>query len=356
MKKTAQLFFLIFMIILVSCRKEEPPVKEYQEDKGVFICNEGNFMSGNSSLSFFNTNTKEVSNQVFYNANGFPLGDVCQSMKIFGNYGFIVINNSGKIMVINTSTFKHIASISNLPSPRYVEIISSTKAYVSDYSSHYITIIDPSQFTIGGNIPIGATTEAICKSDDFVFVSSWSFGNKIYKIDSRIDKIVDSVEVVIQPNSIVFDKNKKLWVLSDGGFNGLSYGWENAALSRINPEDMSIEAVFTFENKEFSPTRLQISKGGDTLYYLNGGWGLMHPSSGVCQMSISDNSLPQTALIQENGRMFFGLGIHPSNGDIYISDAKDYVKKSVVYRYTPQANLLDSFRVDIGAGYFCFKE
>lgn len=355
MKNPACFYFLLFIIIFASCRKEEPPVKEYQEDRGVFICNEGNFMSGNASLSFFNLKTNEIRNQVFYNANGFPLGDVCQSMKIFGNYGFVVMNNSGKIMVINTSTFKHIATISNLPSPRYVEIISDTKAYVTDYSSLSISIIDLNQFTLSGSIHIGATTETICKSENSIFVSSWSYGDMIYKIDTRIDKVTDSVKVVIQPNSVVVDKNKKLWVLSDGGFNGLSYRWENAALTRINPEDMSIEAVFTFDNKDLSPSRLQISKGGDTLYYLNGGWGIVDPSSGVCRMLISDNTLPETALIKEDGRSFYGLGIHPSDGNIYISDAKDYVKKSWVYRYTSQANLVDSFKVDIGAGYFCFK-
>ncbi len=356
MKKKSHYLLLLFVLLVTACRKEPLPIKEYDAERGVFICNEGNFMSGNASLSFFNINTNEISNHVFYNANSFPLGDVCQSMKIIGSYGFVIVNNSGKIMVINTTNFKHIATISNLPSPRHLEFISETKAYISDYTNHSVSIINPTTFQQLGSVYVGATTEAICKGGDFIYASSWSFGQKIYKIDTRIDKVVDSVSVVIQPNSMVIDKNQKLWVLSDGGFNGSSYGWVNAALTRINPQDMSIEEVFTFGNKDLSPSRLQITQGGDTLYFLNGGWGIQISASGVCRMTITDNSLPSSAIIPENGRLFYGLGIHPRDGSIYVSDAQDYVKKSWVYRYSSQVNLLDSFKVDIGAGYFCFKE
>ena len=353
--KNQYLFGFLLIISLFSCKKEPLPVKEYQEGMGVFICNEGNFMSGNASLSFYNTITKKVSNHIFYNANGFPLGDVCQSMKIYGNYGFVVVNNSGKIMVINTANFKHVATISQLSSPRFVEIITATKAYVTDYANSSISIFNPSTFQQTGSIAVGSTTEAICRLGDFVFVSTWSFGQKIYKINANSDQVVDSVTVVIQPNSMATDKNGKLWVLSDGGFNGNTYGWVNAALTRINPQDMSIEEVFTFDNKDLSPNRLQVTSGGDTLYFLKGGWGVNKANTGVCRMSIYEKTLPNTAIIPENGRLFYGLGIHPIDGSIYVSDALDYVKKSWVYRYNSQANLVDSFQVEIGAGYFCFK-
>ncbi len=353
MKYLKCLFFIL--PILVSCKKEKPQTKEYLVDEGVFICNEGNFMSGNASLSFFNTKTNKLYNKVFYNANNFPLGDVCQSMAIYGDYGFVVINNSGKIMVINTNTFKYIATINDLISPRYIEIISSSKAFVTDYNSGIITVFNPTTFQKTATISIGSSTEAICSLNNYIFVSSWSYNNKVFKIDATTNQVVDSLSVVIQPNSVVIDKNNKLWVLSDGGFEGSPYGWEKAAITRIDPFSFEIEQVFEFPNKNSSPTKLCINGSKDTLYYLNGGWGETYSQSGVCKMAISDNSLPQHVLITQGNHLFYGLSIDPHNNILYVSDAVDYIQKGWVFRYKSNGSIIDSCKVDIGPGSFCFK-
>ncbi|MDE6070728.1 MAG: YncE family protein, partial [Alistipes sp.] len=43
--------------------------------RGLFIANEGNFMYGNASLSYYDPERKHVENEVFARANAQKLGD-----------------------------------------------------------------------------------------------------------------------------------------------------------------------------------------------------------------------------------------------------------------------------------------
>jgi hypothetical protein len=49
------------------------------------------------------------------------------------------------------------------------------------------------------------------------------------------------------------------------------------------------------------------------------------------------------------------LTICPRTGDVYIADAIDYVQQGMVYRYSSDGVLIDSFYVGIIPGAFCWK-
>lgn len=358
MRKVLNVLSVVFLSSLFwACNPEdEPELVNYASEKGVFICNEGNYTYGNASLSFFDPEKKEIGNHVFYQANGFPVGDVCQSMSIIDSLGFLIINNSGKILVFNIHTFKHKATIAGLSSPRYMVRVSDSLAYVTDLYSPYISIINVQSFKKTGEIKVGRSTEGIVKMGDFVYVSSWSFQNKVYKINCQSKQIVDSLTVTKQPNSLVIDKNNKLWIISDGGFQGIPGGQEMAALTRIELESFEVEQVFNFQDISFSPRRLNLNKNGDTLFFIVGGWKTQTvENGGVFAMDVSASQLPDKPFIEQERRLFYGLGIDPSSSVIYVSDAIDYQQQGWVFRYSPKAEKLDSFKADISPGFFCFK-
>ncbi len=347
---------VFFFGFIYGCEDEHQSETVYNATKGVFICNEGNFTFGNATLSFFNTETSEIHNQVFYHANNFPLGDVCQSMAIADTFGYLVMNNSGKVLVISTNTFRHIHTISGLTSPRFIGLISPDKAYITDMYSPDITIINPTTYQVTGSVHIGMSTEQLVIHNNHAYVTGWSFNNKVYKIDCNTDQLVDSVTVGKQPNSIVLDKNQKLWVLSDGGYEGSPYGNEKPAITRIDAASFTVEQVFEFPDINNSPMMLCLNASKDILYYINGGWGSAGLNgSGIFSMPVTAASLPLDPFIPENSRMFYGLGFDREESVIYVSDAVDYTQNGYVFRYTVSGEKIDSFAVGISPGSFCFK-
>jgi hypothetical protein len=59
--------------------------------------------------------------------------------------------------------------------------------------------------------------------------------------------------------------------------------------------------------------------------------------------------------LEYNDTIYYGLTIDPVSGDVYIADAIDYTQQGMVYRYSKDRELLDSFYVGIIPGAFCWK-
>jgi len=152
---------------------------------------------------------------------------------------------------------------------------------------------------------------------------------------------------------MVLDKNNRLWVLSDGGFTGSSFGQENARLTQIDLSTNTVIETLVFDNIDASPTHLQINATGDSLFYIYGSWSTIS-SAGIHSMSISDTGLPQTALIPQQTGLFYALGFDKVNNELYISNAKDYSQAGEIYRFTSSGVAIDTFNVGITPGSFCF--
>lgn len=336
-------------LVVFSCGNDLTTGGEqyYRAGKGVFVCNEGNYMYGNASLSYYNPATRETDNEIFYNANNFPLGDVCQSMSIIDSKGFVVVNNSGKIYVIDINTFKYVGVIAGLTSPRYIMKVSDEKMYVTDLYTPEISIIDTKTLTRTGSIAMPvSSTERMVMHNGYVYVCAYSGSDKIFKIDPATDQIVSSLTVTKQPNSMAVDANGALWVLCDGGYYGSPLGQERATLIKVNTERFAVEKIYSFPSMDMSPSSLCATAQGDSLYYVN---------TSVYKMSVSDTSLPSESFVSGEGKLFYALAVDVENGEVYVSDAVNYVQKGTVMRYSGMGRLIDSFKADINPGEFCFK-
>ncbi|MBW6481787.1 MAG: hypothetical protein K0B10_01880 [Vicingaceae bacterium] len=340
---------LSLLLILFSCKKEEvgPQCKNCIEnpiipnsDSKILIVNEGNFGFGNASISLYNPTSNVLNNNVFQQVNTYPLGDVAQSGVLFENKLYIVVNNSGKIEVVNKDTYNSIATITGLISPRHMLPINSSKAYVSNIFSNQIQILNLSNNSISGGITTSSNwTEEMLLFNDTAYVCDMK-NNNLLLINTTNDLLIDSVKMGVQPNSIVIDKNNKFWILCDGGFNT-----DFPKLIKFNPQTRTIEQTLIFTDINSSPSDLSIDGNKENLYFIN-----YH----VYKINCTDNVLPTSNWLSNNSQVFYSIGIDPYANNIYISDAKDFVQSSSILRYSENGVLLHSFQAGINAGQFLF--
>lgn len=349
-------FVLLGMLLLhTGCMKWEYGLEEdfSVSDEGLFICNEGNFQYGNATLSYYDPATKTIENEVFYRANAMKLGDVVQSMTIRNGIGWVVVNNSHVVFAIDTRTFKEVGRITGLTSPRYIHFVSDTKAYITQIWDNRIFIVNPQRYEITGYIEVpnmtmeSGSTEQMVQQGRYVYVNCWSYQNRILKIDTETDTVVDFLTVGIQPTSLALDCNGKLWTVTDGGYEGSPYGHEAPSLYRINIEDgkFEVEQQFEFEFGD-APSEVQLNGTRDKLYWLN---------DDVWEMDVTADRVPERPFLPNNGTIYYGLTVCPRTGDVYIADAIDYVQQGKIYRYSSAGMLVDEFYVGIIPGAFCWK-
>lgn len=346
---------LALLLLPASCMKWEYGLEEEFDTsgstEGLFICNEGNFQYGNATLSYYNPTTKEVENEVFYRANAMKLGDIAQSMVIRDGIGWVVVNNSHVVFAIDPHTFKEVGRITNLTSPRYIHFLSDEKAYITQIWDNRIFIVNPKLYKITGYIEVpnmtmeSGSTEQMVQYGKYVYVNCWSYQNRILKIDTETDKVVDELVVGIQPTSLVMDCNNKLWTVTDGGYEGSPYGHEAPSLYRIDAETFTIEKQFRFKFGDW-PSEVQLNGTKDKLYWLN---------DDVWMLDLTKEHAQPEVFLPYDGTLYYGLTVCPRTGDVYIADAIDYVQQGMVYRYSKDKKLLDSFYVGIIPGAFCWK-
>lgn len=336
-------FFAALFLFVMACKSDKPPAQpphHYPNSAaGVWVANEGNFMFGNADVSFYDPLTKEVANNVYSQANGLPLGDVLQSMYFSpDSLIFLVVNNSSKIEVVNQRDFTHHSRITGLTSPRYM-VTAGSKSYVSDLYAHGLHVINHQTATKTGFIPLRGWTEALELIGQELWVGNMQTG-KIYAVNTQTDQVIDSVAVGIEPNSMVHDQHGNLWVLC-GGKDAIP-----GSLWKVNPQTRTILNQWSFSSAQFRPSHLVLNGASQTLHFI---WG------GVQTFELGAETWPPTTLIAANGRNFYGLGLAP-NGDWYVSDAMDYVRRGFVYRYDAQVIPLDTFAAGIIPSRFYFGQ
>lgn len=357
--KTKQLLVVSFAMTMAisACKKDDPQAETPATptpsayESGVFVTNEGPFSNGSGTISYFDKTNSTVSNDIFQSKNGYPLGSIVQSMAIYNSKGYIVVNNAGKVEIVDAGTFASVGVVSGLNSPRCFLGVNSTTGYVSEWGADGMTgavkVVNLSTNTVTSTIATGKGAENMLKVGNKVYVAcGGGFGNDsvITVIDALTNTVTGTIEVGENPKSLQVDANGKIWVLCAGKF-ALDFSLEKpGSLVRIDPTADSVELSLPLTSTYSQPFHLVINAAKTSLYYTF--------DSKVYTQSANSSTLNTTAVISRN---FYSLGIDVANDYIYGGNAGNFSANGNVLRYNASGTVIDSFAVGIIPGGFCFK-
>jgi DNA-binding beta-propeller fold protein YncE len=320
--------YLFIFITILSCVKLEPDQKNgsitLNSDGRVLIGNEGGFTYGNASLSLYSKNTYEFSDSVYYFLNNSSkLGDVLHSMYHIDHEIYLVMNNSGKIIVVDDETLIYKREISPLTSPRKILKVSTGKFYITDIYANNVNVYNSIDESID-QITLYGWCEELVAVNGKAFICNID-SNQINVIDIATNTLSDVIPIQGKPTCIREDNLQRLWVLSrkDNPNNN------SHSISLINPQTNSIIKSFALDNNGSSPISLRINNSTNQVYFIN---KHLYRINGI------DNS-EQEVIWNNTGENFYNLEIDPYTNDIYLTDAKDYVSSGSVIILDSDGNL-----------------
>lgn len=306
------LTILLFLILCFSgCKGEKNPSPEklsITKGQMVLVCQEGNFRWGNAEVGVYNRQNEVWVEKAYYAANQKAIGDVCQSALLWQNLWWIVVNNSGKIVLLNPETLQEVGQIQGLTSPRYILPVGPEKAYLSDLYANRLWILSGSPARVSGQIPIAHWTEEMLESNGMIYVYS-PHSKFLFQINPETDQLIDSIAFPAKISGIAKAAEKGIWVAyGDAGQAGISL-WNPTTNLLKNWNTGSLPAPFS----------LASSTSGDSLFFI----------SGKPRMLCSwDTLFPNQAIREDWVGNWYGLAYHAPRQELWLSDAKDYVQKS----------------------------
>ncbi|MFA9289790.1 MAG: YncE family protein [Solirubrobacteraceae bacterium] len=335
--KTIKLLHILFfgLLIFQSCTKDEEIVSLASYENGFFIPNEGNFGRDEGEVTFISNDLQTVKQDVFKSENnGAVLGNVLQSIAIYQDKAYLVVNSSNKIEVVDRKTFKKIATInSQLNNPRYIAFANG-KGYVTNWGAgsnpndDYVAVLNLSTNTVDSTIPVVEGPEKIESYNNNLYVAhqgGLNFNDKISVINSS-NNSVSTIGVGDVPKDMAV-YNNQLFVLCSGKESYHSGGKTDGNLNVINLLNNSVSTLKPFTDSK--PSQMALS--GNELFYTQG--------KKVFKANLSSTTFSTQEIISSALAIPYGFNVDANR--IYFLDAVDYAGSfGKVYIYTKQGSLV----------------
>ena len=372
MKKIQLSFTMILGVIisiLSSCREDEHiVVSDVQiiRDKidpnskiaGMYLVNEGNMGSNKCTLDFLDYTEGIYMRNIYPERNPTivkELGDVGNDVQIYGNKLYIIVNCSNKVEVLDARTGVRIKQI-EIPNCRYI-CFRREHAYVSSYVAGVLIDpnaplgavfkIDTASLQVVDKVTVGYQPEEMVVLGDYLYVAN-SGGYRVPYYDNTVSVVEfegfrqeQQIVVGLNLHRIKADKYGKLWVSSRGNYNDI-YSPSGSVPSNLFVLDKRVGYNEMIVTDTINVPCSNMAIHGDSLYLYSHDYDNITQQStltyGIINIKtkkvVSKNFI--TDGTEKEIKMPYGISIHPETGDIYVTDAKNYVSTGTLSCYNKE--------------------
>ena len=363
MKTVRKILFLplLCLAVLFACREIElvvpteyellpgVPIDPDARPAGMYLLNEANMGSNKSSIDYVDFRNAYYVRNIYAERNPEvvkELGDVGNDIHIYGNKLYAVINCSHKVEVMDVRTCKRIGQV-DIPNCRYIRFAKG-KAYVSAYVGPVaidpnaqlgaVYEVDTASLAVTRKVTVGYQPDELEVLGEYLYVAN-SGGYRAPDYDSTVSvveiygmKQIQKIPVGINLHRIRKDRYGKLWVTSRGDYNTIP-----SRLYVLDRKDKNSKEMVVKDTLDIPCSEMYIQ--GDSLYFYSVEWnkqterntvtyGIIDVRTGqlVTDHFITDGT-DQDIVIP------YGICVHPTTGDIYVTDAKNYVSSGVLHCY-----------------------
>lgn len=358
--KPLKIFFFYFLPLLsvaTGCREDELVVPtEYDiipehpapdtRIRGFYLVNEGNMGSNKCTLDWFDYFTGLYARNFYAERNPNvikELGDVGNDIGIYGSKLYVVVNCSHKVEVMDARTGIRLGQV-DIPNCRYVRFHRG-KAYVSSYVGPVLIDanapkgavyeVDTTSFAVTRKVTVGYQPEEMEIVDDYMYVANSggyrapAYDNTVSVIQMVDFKQVQQIPVGINLHRLKKDRYNKLWVSSRGDY-------------QTRPSRLYVlEKQKGYNRMEVSDTIpvacSNMAIHGDSLFYYATEWNNFTASNTISYgiIDVRTHEVVSTNFITDGTEkeitIPYGIAIHPETGDIFVTDAKNYVSSGTLY-------------------------
>ena len=330
--------------MLAGCRHDEMVIPSETDEiggitkglGGLYLLNEGNMGSNKCTIDYYDFSSGEYHRNIYPERNPnevMELGDVGNDMAIYGSRLYVVVNCSHKMEILDARTGVKLGKV-DIPNCRFVKFHDGN-AYVSSYIGPVgadpncplgaVFRVDTLSMTITGEVAVGYQPEEMEIVDGTLFVAN-SGGYRPPEYDRTISAInldTFTLDYTIDADINLFrlrkDNYGRLWATSRG--NNADIQGKILMLQRGEGESR-------YKTARSLPVKADnICLRGDSLLYISSDrtFGAIDVRTGA-QLGnfISDGTDSEITHP-------YGLAVHPKTGDIFITDAKNYVSSGTLY-------------------------
>lgn len=345
MKKNVLKWALPLTLLIAACNKDDdaplpPPVASA---KGIYVLSEGGFGSNNTKLAFYNIASSSVTGSFFEQQNpsqSAGLGDTGNDMIQYGSKLYILMNVSGNVTVLNASDAKLLSKISFTTGaarePRYA-IGANGKVFVTCYNGQ-VAVIDTTSLTVTSTIAVGANPEGITQSGNNLYVAN--SGGVTPGFDSTVSVIslgsltqTAKIKVGTNPQSLAADNAGNIYVACTGNY------------ANIKPKLVKLNTVGNTITKSADTTVGKMRFYNNQLFVTGG-----YNDSRVRTLNTTDFAATSASFVKDGTTIQtpYGISVDDANGDVYITDAKDYTSPGSVTCFDKDGKKKFSFSVSPG--------